>query len=180
MIQIELKVDDSKVFKIESKSRNVEFLEKPTDYLWVRMFIRESNWTSNRNCMVFDIAQFDTDFWWTSMKSVLMQCKRILRGCCCCSYLPSTFPFLRMVVNELSPFSCLMVMHTSNRKSRAISSLIRCSLMRDSNTVGGTDPLTAKQIETDMEIKKQFKQTANYNLTERISSSWAWDCKVIF
>lgn len=53
-------------------------------------------------------------------------------------------PFFNVWTRDVSPFSCLNVKHTSKRKSSAISSLIRCSLMRESKTFGGTEALAVR------------------------------------
>lgn len=50
-------------------------------------------------------------------------------------------PFFSVCTSELSPFSCLNVVHTSSRKSKAISSFTKCSLININKTVGGTEPL---------------------------------------
>lgn len=61
------------------------------------------------------------------------------------SHLLSMLPFFSVCTSELSPFSCLNVVHTSSRKSRAISSFTKCSLININKTVGGTEPLPANE-----------------------------------
>lgn len=80
-----------------------------------------------------------------SVRSVLIKCKTITPAQSnrsgTLNYLLSMLPFFRVCTNEERPFSCLNVKHTSNRKSRAISSLTKCSLISISKMVGGTEPL---------------------------------------
>lgn len=58
------------------------------------------------------------------------------------TYLLSKPPFLSVCIREAIPFSCLKVTNSSTKKSRAIPSLIKCSLLSTNKTLGGTEPLT--------------------------------------
>lgn len=111
--------------------------------------------------MVFAIASFrlrsDGN---KSTRSDLIKCTELLsnHSLLSANYLLSTLPFFNVCKRDESPFSFLKVKHTSSRKSRAISSFTRCSLMSMSKTVGGTEPLA---MGTNQEQKTKTNQTRN-------------------
>lgn len=119
--------------------------------------------------MVFNLAHFRRRFLVSlSVKSVLIQCRRAYRiqipnRSAIFNYLLSTFPFFSICTKDCNPFSALKVRQTSRRKSRAISSLIRCSLINESNTVGGTDPLAVAENEKKIDFWLEFRQKKNNN-----------------
>lgn len=88
---------------------------------------------------------------------IMVGCVRISVQLQSNNYLLSIFPFFKACTNDDSPFSCLKVTHTSSRKSKAISSFTKCSLINISNTVGGTEPFPVCKKKEIFEICFQVK-----------------------